>query len=178
MQTVSKLARSHGVSRTTLLYYEKQGLLEPSQRGANGYRYYNEDDEEKLRRILSYRSFGLPVPEIRKLLVSADSHSAIAQSHFLNLEKEIQSLRRQQYAVIHLLRLQSEDHKKKLNRKTWTELMRSAGLDDTDMLEWHRQFESMEPQDHEEFLKLLGFSLSERKNIRRQSRARTAQINR
>ncbi|WP_249937648.1 MerR family DNA-binding transcriptional regulator, partial [Vibrio parahaemolyticus] len=41
MYLISELAAKAGISRTTLLYYEKLGLIN-GQRLDNGYRYYSE----------------------------------------------------------------------------------------------------------------------------------------
>ena len=70
MLTVSRLAKKLGLSRTTILYYEKQGLLKPSLIAENGYRWYGESEIEieRLKSIISYRSYGLSISDIRLLL--------------------------------------------------------------------------------------------------------------
>lgn len=40
---ISDFAREIGVSASTLREYEKKGLLIPSHRGINGYRYYSQE---------------------------------------------------------------------------------------------------------------------------------------
>jgi len=40
--SISKLARACGRSRSTLLYYDRLGLLKPSGRTGSGYRYYTD----------------------------------------------------------------------------------------------------------------------------------------
>jgi DNA-binding transcriptional MerR regulator len=164
--TVSTLARQCGISRTALLYYEKQNLLQPSVRGSNGYRYYTEDDVECLRKIIGYRSAGLPVADIRRLLAAEKGGDHILQSHFFRIEQEIQSLRRQQYAIVNLLRLQISAGEKSVNKAEWVGAMREADMSDEDMDEWHRLFESMVPEEHEAFLKMIGCGPAERKSIR------------
>lgn len=169
MITVSNLARQCGISRTTVLYYEKQKLLQPSTRGANGYRYYSEADAECLRRILAYRSAGLPVADIRRLLETEKDGDKITQAHFFRIEHEIQSLRRQQYAMVNLFRAQISAGSKKVTKEEWVQAMRDAGMSDGDMDEWHRLFESMIPGEHEAFLKMIGCGPAERKRIRANS---------
>ena len=44
MLTVTQLARECGLSRTTILYYEREGLLAPAHRSENGYRWYGENE--------------------------------------------------------------------------------------------------------------------------------------
>lgn len=47
MFNISALAKSVGLSRSTLLYYEKLGLLN-GQRQQNGYRVYSDADRQRL----------------------------------------------------------------------------------------------------------------------------------
>lgn len=50
MVTVGVLARRFGLARSTLLYYDRLGLLRPSSRSRAGYRSYSPADERKARR--------------------------------------------------------------------------------------------------------------------------------
>ena len=42
--TVGRLARRFGLARSTLLYYDRIGVLRPSARSAAGYRLYDAGD--------------------------------------------------------------------------------------------------------------------------------------
>lgn len=55
-----------------LRYYDEQGLLTPSARGGNGYRYYSEGDYEKARLIALLRELDFSIAEIRDVLQSDD----------------------------------------------------------------------------------------------------------
>src|SRR5580765_43056 len=68
--SISKLARSFGLSRSTLLYYDRIGILEPSGRTGSGYRYYSEKDYRRLERICHFREAGLTLKDIRAVLSS------------------------------------------------------------------------------------------------------------
>ena len=61
MLTVTQLANACHVSRTTILYYERAGLLLPHYRSDNGYRWYGDKELKRLESIVSYRSFGLSI---------------------------------------------------------------------------------------------------------------------
>ena len=61
MFSVSQLAKRHQLSRSTILYYERTGLLAPTLRGENGYRWYNNHQDAQLAMIVSYRALGVPV---------------------------------------------------------------------------------------------------------------------
>lgn len=47
MYKISQLAERAGISRTTLLYYEKLGIIKGA-RQANGYRSYSDKDLQRL----------------------------------------------------------------------------------------------------------------------------------
>ena len=84
MLSVSKLAKKFGLSRATILYYEKEGLLEPALRASNGYRFYGEKEVERLRRITGYRSYGVPVSDIRELL-ERESNATIERVRLIKI---------------------------------------------------------------------------------------------
>jgi DNA-binding transcriptional MerR regulator len=67
MYRISELAQRVGVSRATLLYYEKIGLLE-GQRQANGYRVYSEADRQRLELMQQLQAGGLRLQECRACL--------------------------------------------------------------------------------------------------------------
>ena len=173
MLTVSQLAEWAGISRTTLLYYERQGLLKPAHRGANGYRLYAPGQMEQLQQIVSYRRLGIPVAEIRALLDhdANSSRQKILQQQFLRLEREITALQKQQRAIVDMLEAPELGETTMVSKERWVEIMRASGLNDDDMHNWHRQFEKMEPEGHEEFLQSLGIDNSEIRRIREWSRA-------
>ncbi len=173
MLTISELAKQAGISRSTLLYYEREGLLPPAHRAANGYRLYAERQAERLQQIVSYRRLGIPVAEI-KVLLGHDAESSrqkILQQQFLRLEREISALQKQQRAIVDMLETPELGEMTMVTKDRWVEIMRAAGLNDDDMRNWHRQFEKMEPDGHEEFLQSLGIDQDEISKIRAWSRA-------
>ena len=105
MITVGKLAERFGLSRTTLLYYERIRLLRSTTRSQSGYRLYGEDAVARLRLISTYKSAGLPLAEIRKLLDAPDAPSRdVFRRRIGELDGEIANLRVQQRALLGLLR--------------------------------------------------------------------------
>ena len=165
MLTVSRLAKKLGLSRTTILYYEKQGLLKPSLIAENGYRWYGES--ERLKSIISYRSYGLSISDIRLLLEPLSiSQGQILENHFRALEQEINNLRAHQKAIIELLKKSILLKEKFVNKAKWVEIMIAAGLSKEDMMKWHQKFEEMEPEEHQKFLKSLDMTQDEITAIR------------
>ena len=61
MYQVTELARQFGLSRSTLLYYDRIGLLSPSERSRANYRRYSASDRERLATICSLRRTGLDI---------------------------------------------------------------------------------------------------------------------
>ena len=55
MYRISELAELVGLSRSTLLYYGKLGLIE-AQRQSNGYRLYSEKDLQRVRLVAAVAS--------------------------------------------------------------------------------------------------------------------------
>lgn len=172
MLTITELAKQCDISRTTVLYYEREGLLKPASRTANGYRTYGQKELERLKNIVSYRSYGVPVAEIAPLLESDNQHEQeqILRNQFTALQDEIQRLRQQQKAILTLLNQSSQSAADILTKERWTELMAASGLSDQDMTNWHKKFENMEPEAHQRFLESLGIDEDEIEELRRQFR--------
>ena len=105
--TIGRLAKAAGLSRSTLLYYDRLGLLQPVNRSAGNYRLYEQNDVERLRRICLYRNMGIPLGQIARLLDRAEQSgsegAAILQHHLEFLETQIETLQRQQRQVVKLL---------------------------------------------------------------------------
>ncbi|USD62666.1 MerR family transcriptional regulator [Vibrio sp. SCSIO 43140] len=172
MLTVTQLARECQVSRTTILYYEREGLLMPASRSDNGYRWYGTKEINRLKQIISYRSYGLPIQEITELLSKQNHQKSqqILRNQFEALENEVQSLRLQQKAILAALGEPITLTSGTMNKEQWVEIMRSAGFDEKDMQQWHCQFERMRPEAHHEFLESLSIDADEIESIRAQSR--------
>lgn len=170
---IGKLARQFGLSRGTLLYYDAIGLLEPSSRTDGGYREYTEGDVERLRRICGYRTAGLALDDIRELLGAAEpqGYVSILRRRLGELGDEIARLRNQQSVIVRILEQHGAgEESEMLNKEQWVALMQAAGLDDDGMHRWHREFEKMSGDAHEEFLVSLGIDAAEVKQIRNWSR--------
>jgi DNA-binding transcriptional MerR regulator len=171
--TISALARSIGLSRSTLLYYHRLGLLRPSARSAANYRLYSGQDAKRLEQICLYRHMGLPLKEIGKLLKDSAKGSSveILERRLRTLDHEIETLRQQQRLITRMLKEKAlYKEKPMINKDRWVAIMRAAGLTEKDMHNWHIQFEKMEPEAHQEFLESLGIGPGDIAKIRDWSR--------
>ncbi len=238
--TIGQLAKQSGLSRSTLLYYDRLGLLCPGNRTLGNYRLYDRADVERLRQICLYRKMGVPLKEIGRLLDESLQPSngsrtqAILRHRLETLETEIESLQDQQRQIVRLLEeLNSRNQAKApatvpgrrkpapsgkrptganscpgaeaptkntgrrvaesgsrqatsaselffpknlkendmIKKDRWVEIMRAAGFTEDDMRNWHRQFEKMEPEAHQEFMESLGIGGEEIAKIREWSRS-------
>ncbi len=72
---IGALSALTGLSRDTLRFYEKQGLIrsQPSSEPSNTYRDYPEDTAERLRMITDARDAGLSIADLKKLLDCMES---------------------------------------------------------------------------------------------------------
>lgn len=174
MVTISTVAKASGLSRSTLIYYDRLGLLKPSGRSRSGYRQYSSEDVERLEQISIYRKMGIPLREIKKLLQDSGIAASveILKRRLRVLDREIAILRTQQRHIVELLKSKPlQEGVEMLNKNRWVEIMRAAGFGDEDMHNWHIQFEKMEPEAHQEFLASLGIEKAEILKIREWSRS-------
>ncbi len=105
--TVTKLARLSGVSVRTLHWYDEIGLLKPAYYGANGYRYYGEEELLMLQQILFFRELGIELKEIERIMKSGDFdkiHTLRSHRKFIvsRLEKSKQLIKTIDETIEHL----------------------------------------------------------------------------
>lgn len=173
MYTIGQVGDLAQLSRSTLLYYDRIGLLPPSDTSPAGYRLYSEADLARLERIRTYRAAGLSLERIGELLQADDpDHLTQAlEARLIALNQEIQRLREQQRLVLDLLgQARYFIQSRVMDKLTWTALLREAGLDDDAMHRWHQAFEQSMPEAHQDFLESLGLDPAEIAHIRQLSR--------
>lgn len=92
MYMIKEAAELAGVTVKTLRYYDKIGLLVPCK-ASNGYRYYNQEDLDRLQVILFYRYLRFSLGQIKDLL-SESSVETIKhfQRQLILLQEEKQHL--------------------------------------------------------------------------------------
>ncbi|MGW3044523.1 MerR family transcriptional regulator [Kitasatospora sp. NPDC001159] len=78
--SVGQVSGFAGVTVRTLHYYDRSGLLSPSERSPAGYRLYNAADLARLQQVLFYRELGFPLEEIADILADPQ---ATALDHLL-----------------------------------------------------------------------------------------------
>ncbi len=99
---IGDLAKLLGVTTHTLRFYEKNGLLSPSQRTEANYRVYNDNDRRTAAFIIQSRELGFSLQDIAAFLsirAHKDRHTCeeakrIADAKIVEIETQIQKLQR------------------------------------------------------------------------------------
>lgn len=90
--TIKEVEKELNISRATVRFYEKEGLLVPS-REENGYRDYSPEDVKRIKEIVILRKIGLSVNDIEDLLDGAAELSGVLNENIANLEKQMEELK-------------------------------------------------------------------------------------
>ncbi|MBY6016463.1 MerR family transcriptional regulator [Halomonas denitrificans] len=134
MYRISELAQLVGLSRTALLYYEKQGLIR-GQRQANGYRLYSDQDLQRVRLIQKLQAGGLTLKECQACL-DARVDRTLLQQRLQQLDQELVKMQ------------QSRD-------------LLAALLGQGDLKAWHESVDRVAPDAHLDWLMKQGFNEKE-----------------
>ena len=78
--TVGEVARKMGVTVRTLQYYDKEGLLSPSAESEGGRRLYTDKDLVMLHQIVSLKSLGFSLKDIKGRLISLETPADVANA--------------------------------------------------------------------------------------------------
>jgi DNA-binding transcriptional MerR regulator/cyclopropane fatty-acyl-phospholipid synthase-like methyltransferase len=139
MYRISELAKLVGLSRSTLLYYEKQGLLHGT-RQANGYRLYSDKDAQKLRLLQQLQAGGLTLAECQACL-----------THKLNTE---------------LLKQRLQQLDQDIAQKQHARHLLGALLGEGSLRNWHQQTDQLAPDAHLAWLQQQGFDQKQALHIK------------
>lgn len=92
---IGELAHRGACSVETVRFYEREGLLEPPEREANGYRCYTATHLAQLNFIRHCRSLGMGLPDVR-ILRSLQAHPELACDEIsLLIEQQIERVHHQ-----------------------------------------------------------------------------------
>ena len=134
MYQISELAERVGLSRATLLYYEKLGLLK-GKRQANGYRVYTDADRQRLCLMQQLQAGGLSLQECQACLDGKINHKMLGQ------------------------RLETLDQE--IIQKTRSRDLLAALLGRGSLRDWHEEVERVAPDLHRAWLMTQGFTSEE-----------------
>ena len=78
--TVGEVAKKMGVTVRTLQYYDKEGLLSPTAESEGGRRLYTDKDLITLHQIISLKSLGFSLNDIKERLISLETPANVANA--------------------------------------------------------------------------------------------------
>lgn len=117
--TIGELAKKMDVTVRTLQYYDKEGLLTPSAQSDGGRRLYCDEDLVLLHQILSLKTLGFSLEDIKKRLIPLKTPVDVARmldKQATSIQEEIESLTESLRAIEMLkgevLQMQSVNFKK------------------------------------------------------------------
>ena len=88
---VGELARRTGLTVRTLHHYDEIGLLKPSLHTESGYRLYTAADVARLQQVLSLRSLGFSLEQVRDCLTRPDfAPLEVIRLHLARLRGQIE----------------------------------------------------------------------------------------
>ena len=90
MKTVKEVSALAGISVRTLHYYDEIGLLRPTAKSEGGYRLYDDKALERLRQIMFYREFDIPLKEIKAVLADP----GLEKTQILQMQKKMLEAKR------------------------------------------------------------------------------------
>lgn len=117
--TVGQAAKKMGVTVRTLQYYDKEGLLSPSAESEGGRRLYTDKDLVLLHQMISLKSLGFSLSDIKERLIPLDTPEEVAKAlreQAEDIRGKIEQLSRSLTAIEQLrkevLQIQTVDFKK------------------------------------------------------------------
>ena len=110
MFLIKEIAEKFDLKKDTIRYYDKIGLLKPSDRKQNGYRLYSINDFKKLSFILKAKSIGLSLKAIKDLVNMYENPSSysckevkeVASNEISKLNQKINELEQMKKKLIFL----------------------------------------------------------------------------
>ena len=66
LMKIGDVTNKFGISHRSLHYWESVGILE-SSRGENDYRYYDDENMQKIKQIVILRKLRLSIPSIQEI---------------------------------------------------------------------------------------------------------------
>ena len=117
--TVGEIAKKMGVTIRTLQYYDKEGLLTPSAESEGGRRLYTDKDLLMLNQIISLKSLGFSLEDIKGRLFPLETSEEVANAlseQAEDIRKKIEKLKASLSAIEQLkaevLQIQTVNFKK------------------------------------------------------------------
>ncbi|MDB8792055.1 MerR family transcriptional regulator [Romboutsia sp. 1001216sp1] len=93
-----QVSKIFNISKDTLRYYDKMGLLKPDINKSNGYRYYSQEHIDQLNLILATKDLDISLADIKETIESEElyKYKELVNKQEKLIEEKIESLKRKQ----------------------------------------------------------------------------------
>lgn len=102
LYSIKDVCDRYRITRKTLFYYDKVGLLEPTERvGKQSFKYYDDQALQRLEKIHQYREAGLSIAEVKEIIDTGDKKKILTvlkevkrrlNNEILDKQKELKKL--------------------------------------------------------------------------------------
>ena len=106
--TVGEVAKKMGVTVRTLQYYDKEGLLSPSAESEGGRRLYIDKDLVTLHQIISLKSLGFSLNDIKERLIPLETPADVANALTEQADDLRQKIEQLKASLLAIERLKTE----------------------------------------------------------------------
>lgn len=106
--TVGQVAKKMGITVRTLQYYDKEGLFSPTAESEGGRRLYTDKDLIKLHQILSLKSLGFSLSDIKQKLIPLENPNDVAKMISLQAEDVEQKISKLTKSLEEIKKLKEE----------------------------------------------------------------------
>ncbi|WP_077611473.1 MerR family transcriptional regulator [Clostridium sp. Marseille-P2415] len=133
--SIGEVSSRLGLSRDTLRFYEKKGMIHPEKQ-KNGYRSYTYEDIRMLLSIMFYRRLNFSIEDINRILFKSSFHSYRSMIQEKIAEEKLQVEQHRQ-SLIHLKHLQQlyQNVEQCLNRYDIRPLQRYYQMTDDSLID-------------------------------------------
>ena len=86
--TIQEVASNYDLSKGTLRYYEKEGLIGPIRKNESGIREYSKEDLDRIEFVKCMRSAGLSIAVLKEYIRLYDEGDSTKEARIKLLENE------------------------------------------------------------------------------------------
>lgn len=104
--TIQEVSNSTGLSKHTLRYYEKLGLIGPVKKGQSNYREYSKKDLNRIEFIINMRNAGMSLVNLKEYInlttqgdVTIEERRSILLKNKNKIAEEISVLEKSMYYI-------------------------------------------------------------------------------
>ncbi|MEI7026272.1 MerR family transcriptional regulator [Paenibacillus sp. y28] len=84
---IKELAGLLNISTRAIRFYEEKGIIQPQKHPDNQYRLFSDSDARRLQTVISLREIGIPIEEIKLILLELDKGKRDDALYALELQR-------------------------------------------------------------------------------------------